>query len=73
MDGVHETLDLCLRDESLVPLRRARRFIEMVQQSHQNEGYLGCLLGGLGQELSGISEVFRLRIEGCLPSWPASR
>jgi len=66
MDGVHETLDVCLREESLVPLRRVRRFFEMVQESYQNEGYLGCLLGGLGQELSGISEVFRLRIEGCL-------
>jgi TetR/AcrR family transcriptional repressor of nem operon len=66
MDGVHETLDLCLHEESLVPLRRVRRFFEMVQQSYQSEGYLGCLLGGLGQELSGISEVFRLRIEGCL-------
>src|SRR5690606_20482892 len=24
-----------------------------------------CLLGGLGQELSGVSEVFRLKIEWC--------
>ena len=28
--------------------------------------YLGCLLGGLGQELSGISDVFRLRIDSCI-------
>jgi TetR/AcrR family transcriptional regulator, transcriptional repressor for nem operon len=27
---------------------------------------MGCLLGGLGQELSGASEVFRRKIEGCL-------
>ena len=27
---------------------------------------MGCLLGGLGQELSGVSEVFRRKIEGCL-------
>ena len=26
---------------------------------------MGCLLGGLGQELSGVSEVFRCRIEAC--------
>jgi TetR/AcrR family transcriptional repressor of nem operon len=26
---------------------------------------MGCLLGGLGQELSGVSEVFRRKIEGC--------
>lgn len=26
---------------------------------------MGCLLGGLGQELSGISEVFRRKVERC--------
>lgn len=26
---------------------------------------MGCLLGGLGQELSGVSEVFRQKIEAC--------
>ena len=26
---------------------------------------MGCLLGGLGQELSGVNEVFRRRIEAC--------
>ena len=26
---------------------------------------MGCLLGGLGQELSGASDVFRRRIERC--------
>ena len=26
---------------------------------------MGCLLGGLGQELSGVSEVFRRKVEGC--------
>ena len=38
----------------------------MTQQSYREEGYLGCLLGGLGQELSGVSEVFRRKIDGCL-------
>jgi TetR/AcrR family transcriptional repressor of nem operon len=27
---------------------------------------MGCLLGGLGQELSGVSAAFRRKIEGCL-------
>ena len=27
---------------------------------------MGCLLGGLGQELSGVSELFRQRIDACL-------
>jgi TetR/AcrR family transcriptional repressor of nem operon len=37
----------------------------MTQQSYRKEGYMGCLLGGLGQELSGISEIFRRKIEAC--------
>jgi TetR/AcrR family transcriptional repressor of nem operon len=42
-----------------------RRFFEMTQESYRKDGYMGCLLGGLGQELSGVSEVFRTKIEGC--------
>jgi TetR/AcrR family transcriptional regulator, transcriptional repressor for nem operon len=66
MAGVHEGLDVCLADESLAPLDRVRRFFEMTQQSYREEGYLGCLLGALGQELAGVSEVFRRKIDGCL-------
>ena len=47
------------------PLERVRRFFEMTQQNYRKEGYMGCLLGGLGQELSGVSEVFRRKIEEC--------
>jgi TetR/AcrR family transcriptional repressor of nem operon len=42
-----------------------RRFFELTQQSYRKEGYMGCLLGGLGQELSGVNDVFRRKIEGC--------
>ena len=66
MRGVHAGLDDCLGDTKRPPLERVRRFFELVQQSYKEEGYLGCLLGGLGQELSGTNEVFRLRIEQCL-------
>ena len=62
---VHAGLDVCLGDSSRPPLERVRRFFELTQQSYRKEGYLGCLLGGLGQELSGVSEVFRRRIEAC--------
>ncbi len=65
MGKVHEGLDACLGDPTLPPLQRVRRFFEMTQQSYRAEGYLGCLLGGLGQELSGVSEVFRRKIEEC--------
>ena len=65
MGKVHAGLDACLGDQALPPLQRVRRFFEMTQQSYRAEGYLGCLLGGLGQELSGVSEVFRRKIEEC--------
>lgn len=65
MEEVHEGLDLCLSDESLSPLERVRRFFELSREKYRREGYLGCMLGGLGQELSGVSEIFGRRIEQC--------
>ena len=65
MEGVHAGLDQCLGDKSLPPLQRVRRFFESTEEKYRTEGYLGCLLGGLGQELSGISEVFRRKVEQC--------
>jgi TetR/AcrR family transcriptional regulator, transcriptional repressor for nem operon len=65
MKQVHAGLDACLGDRALPPLARVRRFFELVQQGYRREGYLGCLLGGLGQELSGVSETFRRKIEQC--------
>ncbi len=66
MKEVHAGLDQCLNDESLPPLQRVRRFFELSEKKYRGEGYLGCLLGGLGQELSGVSEVFRRKVEWCL-------
>jgi TetR/AcrR family transcriptional repressor of nem operon len=65
MRQVHAGLDACLGDQGRPPLERVRHFFELTQESYREEGYLGCLLGGLGQELSGVSEVFRHRIEEC--------
>ena len=66
MEEVHAGLDQCLGDPSLPPLRRVRRFFELSAEKYRTEGYLGCLLGGLGQELSGVSEAFRQKVEQCL-------
>jgi TetR/AcrR family transcriptional regulator, transcriptional repressor for nem operon len=66
MGGIHDALDVNLGNESRDPLDRVRDFFEMTKQSYDAEGYLGCLLGGLGQELSGVSEVFRRKIDRCL-------
>jgi TetR/AcrR family transcriptional repressor of nem operon len=62
---VHEALDACLREAERPPLARIRSFFELVQQRYGAEGFMGCLMGGLGQELSGVSEVFRRKIEAC--------
>jgi TetR/AcrR family transcriptional repressor of nem operon len=65
MRKVHAGLDACLGDKDRPPLKRVRRFFEMTQQNYRKEGYMGCLLGGLGQELAGVSEVFRRKVEAC--------
>lgn len=65
MKKAHAGLDACLGDKNLPPLKRVRRFFEQTQENYRREGYMGCLLGGLGQELSGVSEVFRRKVEGC--------
>jgi TetR/AcrR family transcriptional repressor of nem operon len=65
MREVHAGLDACLGNDGLTPLQRVRRFFELSEEKYRDEGYLGCLLGGLGQELSGISDVFRRKVEGC--------
>lgn len=65
MTHVHGGLADCLADESRAHLQRVRHFFELIQNNYRGEGYLGCLLGGLGQELSGTSEVFRIKIEDC--------
>jgi len=65
MRHVHAALDVCLGDGGRPPLERVRRFFELTQRNYRKEGYMGCLLGGLGQELSGVSPVFRRTIEAC--------
>ena len=65
MKEVHAGLSQCLGDQSLPPLQRVRRFFKLSEEKYRAEGYLGCLLGGLGQELSGVSEIFRRKVEQC--------
>lgn len=65
MEAVHEGLDQCLLDKATPPLQRIRNFFEGTAEKYRGQGYLGCLLGGLGQELSGVSERFRAKVEAC--------
>lgn len=65
MEEVHAGLDQCLGDDSRPPLERVRCFFEMSAEKYREEGYFGCLLGSLGQELSVVSETFRRKVEDC--------
>lgn len=65
MEQVHAGLDAFLSDTDRPPLERIRGFFEQTAESYRQEGYMGCLLGGLGQELSGVSAVFQHKIEAC--------
>jgi TetR/AcrR family transcriptional repressor of nem operon len=65
---VHATLDACVGDQSLAPLERIRAFFRQVEESYRRDGYLGCLMGGLGQELSGVNDTFRAKIDWCFSS-----
>lgn len=64
----HELLDRCLADDGRPALRRVRDFFEQLGQFYGEQGYLGCLLGALGQELSGTNDLFRRKIEECVGS-----
>ena len=66
MDEVHLGLDKALTNPDRAPLNRVRDFLELSAEKYRSEGNLGCLLGGLGQELSVINDRFRLKIQQCL-------
>lgn len=66
MENVHQGLAACLADNGTPPLQRVRSFFEATRESYRSDGYLGCMLGGLGQELAGVSETFRTKIDACL-------
>ena len=68
MVEVHQGLDACLSENGTPPLQRVRSFFEAIREKYRSDGYLGCMLGGVGQELAGVSEAFRKKIDGCLTS-----
>ena len=64
----HQVLEATLAPNGASPRRRVRSFFERMREFYASQGYLGCLLGGLGQELAATSEVFRKKIEVCVAS-----
>ena len=69
---VRDLLELTLTDRRHPPLDRVRNFFTGVREAYEAEGHLGCLLGALGQELSGTNELFRRKIDGCLAAIAAA-
>jgi TetR/AcrR family transcriptional regulator, transcriptional repressor for nem operon len=60
---VHVILDQALGDTERAPVERVRLFFERLLAMYESQGYLGSLLGLLGQELAVVSTAFRRRID----------
>ena len=56
MVAVHQGLAAFLANKDLPPLLRVRGFFEATREQYRADGHLGCMLGGMGQELSGVSD-----------------
>lgn len=69
---IHHLLMVTLTDRRRPPLDRVRNFFVSAREAYEEEGYLGCFLGALGQELSGANEAFRHKIDGCLSAIAAA-
>jgi TetR/AcrR family transcriptional regulator, transcriptional repressor for nem operon len=65
-------LDRTLGDHSLTPLARLQAFVEDAKRGlGKYEFRRGCLVGNFGQELGGIDEGFRTRLEAAFRGWEA--
>jgi TetR/AcrR family transcriptional repressor of nem operon len=60
---VHVLLDQTLSDTERAPLERIRLFFERLLAMYAGQGYLGSLIGLLGQELAAVNTAFRRHIE----------
>jgi len=61
---VHGLLEQSLSDSDRAPLERVRSFFERLLALYASQGYLGSLIGLLGQELAAVNTAFRRRMEG---------
>ncbi|MUL36326.1 TetR/AcrR family transcriptional regulator [Gloeocapsopsis dulcis] len=66
----NRVLNKYLKDETLSPLTRLRRYFEVKYEEFASlQCREGCLLGNLGQELADQNERFRLRLEEIFAAW----
>jgi TetR/AcrR family transcriptional repressor of nem operon len=65
-----QRLELFLNNEDVAPLGRIRDFLESgLTRVTQNQCTKGCLIGNLGQELAGLNERFRARLDEIFGMW----
>jgi TetR/AcrR family transcriptional repressor of nem operon len=63
-------LDRLFSDTSRAPLQRLADFVDEAQKGMARFDFQrGCLVGNLGQELGGLNENFRKRLEAVLLDW----
>ena len=63
-------LDRILKDTRLRPLERLKAFVRDAEEGMAKYKFRrGCLVGNLGQELGGLDDTFRSRLEAVLLSW----
>lgn len=66
-------LDRLLGDTSRPALQRLAAFVEEAQKGMAKFDFRrGCLVGNLGQELGGLNDSFRSRLEAVLLSWEST-
>ena len=66
-------LEKTLGDGSKPPLERLRSFVQEARQGMTKFKFQrGCLIGNMGQELGGLDEAFRAKLEVVLLSWQAA-
>ncbi|TAM90523.1 MAG: TetR family transcriptional regulator [Candidimonas sp.] len=71
-DFFHRKLQRIFSDEQTPPLGRLRNFVsEAVSGMSRYAFRRGCLVGNLGQELAGLDDEFRRRLEEVLRAWEA--
>lgn len=59
-----------LTDEQVAPLQRLQNFVTEARSGMERYSFRrGCLVGNLGQELAGLDDEFRERLEGVLRVW----
>ena len=69
-DHCDEKLRTFFDDEEVPPLNRIRNYFENgLLDMAENRFTKGCLIGNLGQELTGQNERFRARIETIFSAW----